>query len=449
MKNKKIVVILSVVIFLLVLVIVGFLCFNYIKKNEKPKVTLNIKTPNIAMNSVADSSINNSFDFLQKVANAFSSSYKEAEVTVNVVQHEQTKIDDEITESFGTSDAVDVLYREYFNMSKYIHTGKVVPLDDIISEDIRNDISTNYWENSTLNGKTYMIPYLGYQNTLCYNKKLFKEAGLDKYISSEDIIQNWTLDEWEEILSTLQKRLPENTYPMMMYAKDYMGDTHIMTLLRSHGSSFFDENGRIKLTTKEGIDAIKWLMDYNQKGYFPTNSENLEINDCSKLFHNGQLAIFMNNIALNPGVLEDGLEVGNVNFPSITGNGFNTTFITGFEVFDNGDENKIKVAKDFIKFIYQTDEFLDLSAGQIPSSKKVYEKYKDKLSSVTKYIQNSENGWNFTGNNPNWRDVREVFYPNIKDLLYGQMSAEDIAKKIEETCNEKIDKGYLNSKLHE
>ena len=448
MKDKKIV-IMIVVISVIILSIAGICIYSIVQKNNKPKVTLNIKTPNIAMNSVSDSSITNSFEFLEKAANAFASSYQDAEVIVNIMQHEQTKIDDDIVEGFDTIDAVDVLYREYFNMSKYIHTGRVVPLDDIISDEMRNDISASYWESSSLNGKTYMIPYLGYQNTLCYNKELFRQVGLDKYISNEDIIQNWTLDEWEEILSTLQKKLPEHTYPMMMYAKDYMGDTHIMTLLRSYGSTFFDESGRVKLNTKEGIEAIKWLMDYNKKGYFPLNSENLEINDCSKLFHNGQLAIFMNNIALDPGLTEDKIEVGNVNFPSISGNGFNTTFITGFEVFDNGDAQKLKVAKDFVKFIYETDEYLDLSAGQLPSSNKVYEKYKDKLGKVTKYIENSKNGWNFTANNPNWRDVREVFYPNIKDLLYGQMSAEDIAKQIEKTCNEKIDEGYKNSKLHE
>ena len=449
MKNKKVVITLSIVICVVVLGIGGIFGYKYIKENLKPKVVLNVKTPVIAMSSVADSEITDSYSFLKKAAEKFEETYEDAEVTVNLTQVEQTKVDDDIQECFDTPYAVDVFYREFFNMSTYIHSGRVVPLDDIITDSMRNDISESYWDLGSLNNKTYMIPYLGYQNTLCYNKKLFRDVGLDKYISNEDVIQNWTLDEWEEILSTLKNKLPENTYPMMMYAKDYMGDTHIMTFLRSHGSTFFDENGRVKLNTKEGIDAINWLMDYNKKGYFPTNSENLEINDCLKLFHNNQLAIFMNNIALDSGLIDDGVEVGNVNFPSIDGNGFCTTFITGFSVFDNNDENKLKVAKDFVKFIYENDELLDLSAGQIPCSNKVYEKYASKLDKVTKYRLNSENGWNFTGNNPNWRSVREVFYPNIKDLLYGEMTAEQVAKQIEDTCNEQIEKGYLESTLHE
>ena len=45
-----------------------------------------------------------------------------------------------ITESFDTEDATDILYEGYFNMASYSHTGRVVPLDDIISDDLLNDI---------------------------------------------------------------------------------------------------------------------------------------------------------------------------------------------------------------------------------------------------------------------------------------------------------------------
>ena len=447
-KKKAIIgVVLSVVV--VILIVGGVFGYGYINGWYKPEVTLNIKTPTIVMNSVSDSSITDAYTFLRKAADKFASTYTDAKVTIDIDQLEQTKVDEELQESFDTENAVDVFYREFFNMSTYIHSGRVVPLDDVITDEIRNDISEDYWKLSRVNDKTYMIPYLCYQNTLCYNKDLFKQVDLEKYIEDEDVIQNWTLDEWEEILSTLQKKLPDNTYPMMMYAKDYMGDTHIMTLLRSHGSTFFDENGRVKLNTKEGIEAVNWLMECNKKGYFPANSENLQINDCSTLFHNGQLAVYIDNIALNPGLVSDGINAGYVNFPTVDGNGLSSTFITGFEVFDNNDENKLKVAKDFVKFIYEDDELLDLSAGQIPCSDKVYEKYKDELSKITKYRLNSVNGWDFTANNPNWRGVREAFYPNIKDLLYGEMSAEEIAKQIEDTCNEQIEKGYLESKVHE
>ena len=234
-----------------------------------------------------------------------------------------------------------------------------------------------------------------------------------------------------------------------MYGKNEMGDTHVITLLRSRGSTFFDENGRVKLTTPEGIKAVQWLMDCNKKGYFPPNAENIEINDCYDLFLNGQLAIYINNAVLDASISKSNFEYGHVNFPSVDGKGFNTTFLTGFEVFDNEDEQKLKVAKDFVKFFYENDDWLDYSAGAIPCSNKVAIKFADQLKSKQKYINNNQSNWNFTGNAPAWRKVREVFYKDIKELLYGEKTAEEIAQQIEDDCNVAIEAGYVDSKLHD
>ena len=272
---------------------------------------------------------------------------------------------------------------------------------------------------------------------------------MKKYISDEDIIQSWSLEDWDKILNALYKKLPENVYPMMMYAKNEMGDTHIMTILRSRGCEFFDDEGKIKLTTPEGIEAVQWLMDCNKKSYFPKNAENVEINDCYELFMNGQLAIYINNAVLNATIKKSGIDYGYVNFPSVDGNGFCSTFLTGFEVFDNDDEKKLEVAKDFVKFIYENEDCLDYSAGALPCSHKVAVKYAEELKEIQKYIDNIKNGWNFTGNAPAWRNVRAVFHNDIKELLYGEKTAEEVAKLIEDDCNKEIEEGYASSKLHE
>ncbi len=450
--KKKTIIILGALIITLVVVYLFLNRKNILineNANEKTEVTLTIKTPVLQMTSYKDEEISDTYTFMKKLATAFESQYKDANVKINVVQFEKANEDEQIIGCFDTEDAADILYEEYFNMSTYVHTGKVVPLDDIISQEIRNDISSSYWDISKINEKTYMMPFLGMQNTLCYNKDLFKQVGLEKYTTDKDIVQNWSLKDWEIILKTLQKKLPENIYTMLMYGKNESGDTHIITLLRSRGSTFFDETGRVKLTTKEGIEAVQWLMDCNKKGYFPANAENLEINNCYDLFVNGQLAIYINNAVLDATMKKTNINYGNVNFPSIDGKGFTTNFLTGFEVFDNGDEKRLKVAKEFIKFVYENDEWLEYSAGAIPCSNKVATKYEDALKDKQKYIDNNQTGWNFTGNAPTWRKVRNVFYKDIKELLYGEKTAEEIAKQIEEDCNKAINEGYANSKLHE
>lgn len=293
-----------------------------------------------------------------------------------------------------------------------------------------------------------MMPYLGLQNVLTYNKELFRAAGLEQYISDEGEVQSWTVDEWNEILAALKESLPANSYGMMMYALNNQGDTHIMTLLRMFGSNFFDEDGHFNLETEEGIAALQWIKDGYDAGYFPANAESIETNDCLDLFVNGQLGVYMANSAVESNFQEAGIDYGYVNFPTVDGAGANTTFITGFEVYDNGDEAKLAAAKAFVKYIYESDYF-DYCAGGIPCSNSVAEKYADDLEDLQKYIDVGDLGVNFTGNNPNWRGVREAFYPCIQNLLYGDKTPAEAAKELDENCNAAIDEGYAGSTLHE
>ena len=414
---------------------------------QKEQVHLTVKTPALSSVSVCDPEIDSADEFLVKMARAFAAQYRDADVTIDVVTFSQTGEDGAVTDCFDTENAVDVLYEGYFNMATYIHTGRVVPLDDIITDEIRTDISESTWAISQIDGKTYMMPFLSLQNVMSYNRALFREAGLDAFISGEDEIQTWTLEEWETILNTLAERLPAGKYPMMMYAKNNQGDTHIMTLLRSHGSGFFNEKGKLNLNTEEGIAALQWLKDGYDRGWFPPKCENLEIIDAANLFRNGQLALYVSNNALVS--VYPHLEIGYVNFPSQSGDGYATSFVTGFEVFDNGDEMKVKVGKDFVKFIYQHEEWLDYSAGGIPASSRVTEKYKDQIFMLDAFHRNNENAVDFTANNPNWRGVRAVFFPHIQDLLRGDKTAAEVAAALDADCNAAIEAGYKNSTLHQ
>lgn len=416
------------------------------KEMEKPQVTLTVKVPPLTVAN-ADTEITDAYDLLLQAGQEFTKQYTDADVTVNVIKFAYTEENDYITGCFDKEDATDVLLEGYFNMAGYIHTGRVVPLDDIITDAMRSDIDAASWRMSQVNGKTYMLPYYSLQNTLCFNKELFRQCGLDKYIGAEGEIQSWTSEEWENILSTLAEKLPEMSYPMMMYAKNDQGDTHIMTLLRSQGSQFFDENGRFHINTPEGIAALQWLVDSYKKGYFPVGCENMEIIDCNDLFLNNQLAIHMTNSATAVNMDLD--KTGFVNFPSRDGDGYNTSFVTGFEVFDNGDAAKLQAAKAFVSYFYGDEDLMNYAQIGIPASKATAERVSQHIFMKEAYTANSANTVDFTANNPNWRGVRDVFYTHIRELLTETKTPVEAAAAIDEDCNTAIEEGWANSRLHE
>ena len=436
-------------------IITGGICFVLLlgaltgcrgQEAEKQQITLRVKLPPLTVAN-ADTGIADSYEVLKKAGEEFAAQYKDYDVTVEVVKFGYTEEDEYIAGCFDTEDAVDILFEGYFNMAGYIHTGRVVPLDDIITEEMRADVDDMLWKVSQVDGKTYMLPYYSLQNTLIYNKNLFRQCGLEEYIGEDGTIQSWTPEEWERILSTLAEKLPEMTYPMLMYAKNDQGDTHIMTLLRSKGSPFFDENGRFHLNTEEGIAALQWIADSYQKGYFPDGCENMEIIDCSDLFTNDQLAIYMANSATSLIIDRDG--AGLVNFPSLDGKGYNTSFVTGFAIFDNGDQEKIQVAKDFLRYFMSDEELMNYAQVGIPASKATIERVSEHIFMQEAYTANASNTVDFTANNPNWRGVRDVFYPHIHELLAGTKTPQEVAEAIDTDCNAAIETGWENSKLHE
>ena len=115
-------------------------------------------------------------------------------------------------------------------------------------------------------------------------------------------------------------------------------------------------------------------------------------------------------------------------------------------MFNNNDSDKLKVSKDFIRFIYDNEEFWKYSLASTPVMKSYVEKNKDKVAYMEAYSKNSKNIVDARHNNPNWEGVRDVFHVCMQDLLRGSKSAEAVAKDIDKKCNDQIRKGIEDSK---
>jgi multiple sugar transport system substrate-binding protein len=439
---------------LLCLLLAAAVCFGALAgcaasaAHHREQVTLIVKVPPLPMALDGYEGIDSAQTWLAQAGEAFAAQYQDADVTVVVKLFDYVDEQEAITGSFDTDLATDVLYENFFNMASYIYTGRVVPLDDIISDEARADISDALWATAQVDGKTYMYPYSYMQNVVIYNRSLLEQCGLEQYLGEGTAIQNWTVEEWETILDTLAAQLPAGVYPMFMYAKNNQGDTHIMSMLRMFGSTIFDADGNFDLETPEAIQALAWIQQGTDRGWYAPTPENLEIADYQQLFRNGQLAFYIYNTA-NYSLYDDLSQYGFVNLPG----GAATDFASGFEVFDNGDAAKVQVAKDFVKYIYDTDHWLELSACDIPASSRVLEQYADQIPMLSDFAANNDHVVDFMNNSPNWQgtdtSVRSVFYPHIQDLLLGTVTPEECAAALNEDLNRALEIGRETSQPHE
>ena len=93
-------------------------------------VRLVVKVPRTGHDVVFDDSISQVEMVIQGMADEFQRTYARP-VDVEVIVFEQNQYDEAVEGSFDTDKAPDVLYGDYFNISTYIRTGRVVPLDDV------------------------------------------------------------------------------------------------------------------------------------------------------------------------------------------------------------------------------------------------------------------------------------------------------------------------------
>lgn len=422
-----------------------FCLMGCVEKEPEPQpIHLVIKTRVRTMSAAADPSVASSYDFLSQAAQAFVESYQAAPVTVEVVQYNAAEAEAAITDCYGTPAAPDVLYDDFSALSEHLYTGHVIPLDDLIDDDWRADVSEGYWAMGTAGDRTYLLPFLARQDLMVYRKSLFRQCGLEDFVADRGV-QSWTLEEWETILSTLRANLPEDAYPMGMWAGSASGDTSVMALLRSHGSSFFNASDEVELNTPQGVAALRWLKECYDKGYFPPRCETLDPADSYTLFSNGQLAI---TVLSGPGVFFDDEDVGLANFPTQDGEGLCTASVVGFAVFDNGDPDKLQVARDFLSYLYHTPRWLDYSAGAQPVSRRVAADYQDRVHRLDELAENELRLADISHNVPNWAQVRQCFYPRIQDLLLGVLSPAETARALEEECNAAIRSGREAGSLH-
>lgn len=410
-------------------------------------ITLTLKTTPIGLGTVSGLGEIEVYDLLVAAGEKFAGQYEKYDVDFAVSRYDYLDEKEQLADKYGTDEAADIFYSGSWNTPAYAADGWLVPLDDMIDEKLRGDIEEAIWEQNSIDGHVYIMPFQQLQNTLLVNKEMMEAAGLEEYIPQDNTVAHWSTSEFNTILYTLRDSIQQdNTFTFMMYAANNQGDNHIMTLLQSFGGTLYDEDGRFSVNTQEGIEALTWIKELDEQGITPKGAENMELLDCVNLFYNGQLGICVGNLTNLWDAWNKGLEVFIANFPSMDGKGYCTSSTNGFCVFDNGDEDKIQAAKDFIRFIYTDEELMKYTLGTLPVNRSVMEENAEEIPLLQTYGDNMSNSIDNIRNNREWQSVRDVFYLNIQELLLGTMTPEETAAAIDESCNAAQSK-YLQERL--
>lgn len=242
--------------------------------------------------------------------------------------------------------------------------GYMVDLSDMIDDTDRSEINAAALDACTSpDGKIYQYPMFITAHCMGINLDAFKAAGADQYLDLEN--HTWTTDGFIKAVEALYAK--KNDTVAAIYCKGQGGDQGTRALINNmYGGTFTNaEHTQYTWDDPNNIKALEQLKGMKGIAF----DASLEGGDELKLMYQEILDMaFCWNIAqqLDPatagtgaGKTISGQEIVCMNFPSPDGTPVLQGGIWGLGIFDNGDQAKIDAAKQFVKWMCDSEHAAD------------------------------------------------------------------------------------------
>lgn len=388
--------------------------------------------------------------FFKKAAEEYTKENPNVEIDVQVIPGEERA--DKLSVAMQTKTLPDIFFDSAFALTEYAHAGILAPLDDIIDDESKSDIPETIWDNVQINDETYFYPFSHNPGTLAYNAEMFEEAGLEEYVAGEYEIATWTPEEYKTILETLEEKLTDIS-PMGLFAKNNQGDTWNLSYLTMFGNEIYDADGQLIVNNEDGVKALNYIKDLNDKGLTTAGAETLSSNDVNAMFQNQQVAVSFTNSVLFNGILND-MENGIVDkfdlrLANIPGekNPASFTYVAGGTVFNTGSEAEVEASKDFVKFFSTDEELVKASKNSLPVRDSVSEEAISDLPYLEAYNKNDEYIFNFSNNTPGYAELRNAFFPELQAVFTDEKTPQEALDSFAENGNRIIDTNTEKSEI--
>lgn len=113
---------------------------------------------------------------------------------------------------------------------------------------------------------------------------------------------------------------------------------------------------------------------------------------------------------------------------------------------NNGKEDEIEVAKEFLRWLLQDKESLKaINTAGTPCFPSIAKATEAEHPIYASYEKMSGNLWDFTGNVPGFVETRKDLFPAIQSVYSGEKTAADALAEYSEKANRVIDEYAQNS----
>ena len=273
--------------------------------------------------------------------------------------------DDKVNTAITAKQAPDLVMEGPERLvSNWGANGYMVDISDLFDDTDKSEINAAALAACFApNGAAYEYPLVMTAHCMGINYNAFVEAGADQYINKDT--HTWTTEQFFQAVQALYDHFGGTVGAV--YCNGQGGDQGTRALVNNlYGGTFTnDEHTAYTWDDPLNIKALKALYDQDGIDFDASIAGGDEIAN----FYNGIFKMaFCWNIAqqLNPnsadtgaGLTLNGDEIVFMAFPSEDGTAKLQGGIWGFGIFDNGDPARIDAAKQFIKYMCDSEHTVD------------------------------------------------------------------------------------------
>lgn len=325
-------------------------------------------------------------DEMNAIVEEFNKANPNVKVQIDYVSYDA--LHDKITTAMAsTPPAYDVFLVDDIWYAEFAKAGYIYDVTAKLTSDMKSKIFTTAWDITTVDGKTYGMPWLLDQKYFFYNEELLKQAGFNEPPKT-----------WEELLDMAKvikdKGIAE--YPIVWSWGQYEAAIcDWVTLLFGNGGSLVDDKGAPAFNNEIGVKTLSWMVKTIEDGYTNPASVSYVEEDVRNVFSQGK-AVFATNwnymydlVNNNP---DESQVTGKVKIslmPAFAGGGVPSATINGSMGFSVAANSPNKdVSWDYVVYLTSEDVQNRYSAHLLPVWQSSFEgdagKKLESFSDVTK-----------------------------------------------------------------
>ena len=402
-------------------------------------------------------------EYEQKLIDGFEQLYPDVHIELEVVPYlgDQGKLQFQI----AAGEPPDILAGDIVSVSKYVNAGLLLDFDDTIDKANFYDWAV---EASSVDGKMYYYPMGLRPGSFMISKTIARNFGIEDMLPLEgDRILTTTLFE-EMIAKANDNAKDDKTYAVYINFADTVSWSHWFTMLIGGfgGRLFAVEDGKFKcvINSPEAKEGIEYYLGLYKKypNVMPKGSENIDIYALDNTFKMGKMltcAGSVNQVILerqgNPYARVDEGEAANWVLcaypvkegvdPLVPGDW------CGFMVFDNGDAEKGKYAKLFVKyFVDNGPDLTGVNSNISPAQKDMpiplaFQEYTGdtEIEYASRVLPKfAANAIGFGLDSPMISQLKELFVIHMQGVFIGAITVDECLQRVEDKTNELLDEFY-------